>query len=199
MTDKVFSGRNTDVPLTKRQRLRRVTLLCCHFVRNLAYHRAGRTSSGDYFLGPASPEQVGQFWVTVNGNFLDCSVLEWCKLFVDTKNRRPGEHRWDNVVADKVSFKAGLLDHIGDIDKDGEDFAYLKMVMSTYRDKFVAHLDEHNIGQIPDMEMANKSVKFYHQYIVYNEANPGDLAELPTNLDDYYLMCYQEAQKIYVL
>jgi hypothetical protein len=102
----------------------------------------------------------------VHGNFLDCSVLEWCKLFVDTKNRKPGEHRWDNVVADKVGFKAGLLQYIGHIDETEKDFAYVMMVMSTYRDKFVAHLDEYNIAQIPDMEMAKNAVHFYHRYIV---------------------------------
>jgi hypothetical protein len=69
--------------------------------------------------------------------------------------------------------------------------------MSTYRDKFVAHLDEYSIAQIPDMEMAKNAVHFYHRYIVENEAHPGDPTELPTDLNDYYSACYQEAQKIY--
>ena len=57
-------------------------------------------------------KESGDFWATVHSNFLDCCVLEWCKLFIDTKHGKPGEHRWDNVVADKVRFKAKLCQHI---------------------------------------------------------------------------------------
>ena len=180
------------MPLTKRQQFRRVTLLCREFVRNLAYHRAGKTSSGEL-------KRSGEFWITVHGNFLDCCVLEWCKLFVDTKNRNPGEHHWESVVSDKVRFEAEFLQYIGHIDETEKDFAYLIMVMSTYRNKFVAHLDEYNIAQIPPMDMAKDAVQFYHSYIVRNEANSGDLAGLLTDLDDYYSACYQEAEKIYGL
>jgi hypothetical protein len=38
--------RCVDPQLTRRDRLRRVTLLCCHFARNLAYHRAGLDNEG---------------------------------------------------------------------------------------------------------------------------------------------------------
>jgi len=173
------------VPLPKRQQLRRVTLLCCHFVRNLAYHRAGKKS-------PTELKRAGEFWVTVNGNFLDCCVLEWCKLFVDTKNRNPGEHRWDNVVADKVRFAAELFQHV-----DQMQFRNLVGAMRTYRDKFIAHLDEENVGNIPQMNIAEDSAQFYHRYIVRSEANPDDLAGLPTDLEDYYSVCYREAREIY--
>jgi hypothetical protein len=180
------------VPLTKRQQFRRVTLLCGEFARNLAYHRAGENSIKEL-------KEPGDFWTTVHINFLNCCVLEWCKLFVDTKNRKPGEHHWESVVSDKVRFKAELLQYIGHIDETVKDFAYVIMVMSTYRNKFVAHLDEYNIAQIPPMDMPKDAVQFYHSYIVRNEANSGDLAGLPTDLDDYYSACYQEAEKIYAL
>jgi hypothetical protein len=142
-------------------------------------------------------KRAGEFWITVHGNFLDFCVLEWCKLFVDTKTRHLGEHHWKRVVSDKVRFEAEILQHIGHIDETEKDFAYLIMVMRTYRDKFVAHLDEYNIAQIPPMDMAKNAVQFYHRYIVDNEAHPGDLTQFPTNLNDYYSACYQEAQKIY--
>ena len=144
-------------------------------------------------------KEPGDFWTTVHINFLNCCVLEWCKLFVDNKNRNPGEHHWESVVSDKVRFEAEFLQYIGHIDETEKDFAYLIMVMSTYRNKFVAHFDEYNIAQIPPMDMAKDAVQFYHSYIVRNEANSGDLAGLPTDLDDYYSACYQEAEKIYGL
>jgi hypothetical protein len=43
--------------MTKRDRLRRVVLLCAHFSRNLAYYRAGHSR-----LTNRSP----QFWITVD-------------------------------------------------------------------------------------------------------------------------------------
>jgi hypothetical protein len=115
--------RGSSVPLTKRDQFRRITLLCCHFVRNLAYDQAGRTPS----LKSAS-----QFWITVHKNFLDHYVLEWCKLFIDTKNGYPGEHRWDNVVTDKARFEAELFRHI-----NKTQFHTLLNAMRKARNKFM--------------------------------------------------------------
>ena len=71
--------------LTKRERWRRVVLLCCHFMRNLAYYRVGH---------PGEPRPTNrEFWLTVNGNFIDQCALEWCKLFGDLR----GEHAWPNI------------------------------------------------------------------------------------------------------
>jgi hypothetical protein len=138
-------------------------------------------------------KESGDFWTTVHSNFLDCCVLEWCKLFVDTKNRKAGEHRWDNVVADKVRFEAELYQHI-----NHTQFQMLMNEMRTACDKFIAHLDDQNIEYTPHMDIAKDAVQFYHNHIV-NEANLGDLAGLPTDLTDYYSACYNEVQKIYGL
>jgi hypothetical protein len=174
------------VPLTKRDQYRRATLLCCHFVRNLAYQHAGTQSMIEL-------KEWGDFWTTVNNNFLNSCVLEWCKLFVDTKNGKTGEHRWDNVVADKVRFEAELYQHINQT-----QFQRLINEMRTARNKFIAHLDDQNVEYTPHMDIAKAAVQFYLSYIV-NEANPGDLVGLPIDLNDYYSSCYQEAQKIYDL
>ena len=179
------------MPLTKSEQFRRVTLLCCHFVRNLAYHLADKIS-------PVEFERAGEFWITVHSNFIDCCVLEWCKLFVDTKNRNPGEHRWDNVVADKARFEAELFQHI-----DQTQFQTLVDAMRTARNKFIAHLDDQNNEDTSAMDVAQEAVQFYHNYIVMNEAQPGDnlhprtVTGLLTDLNDYYSACYREARKIY--
>ena len=72
--------------MTKIQRLRRIGLLCRHFARNLAYYRAGWVGS--------SLVRDSDFWRTVNRNFLDVAVLEWCKLLGDEKAR----HYWRKTV-----------------------------------------------------------------------------------------------------
>jgi hypothetical protein len=160
------------VPLTKREQYRRATLLCCHFVRNLAYERAGKQSMNEL-------KESGDFWTIVNNNFLNSCVLEWCKLFVDTKNRQPSEHRWDNIVADKVRFEAELYQRINQT-----RFQRLIDEMRTTRNKFIAHLDDQNTEYMPHMDIAKTAVQFYHGYII-DEANPGELVGLPTDLNDY--------------
>ena len=72
--------------LTRRQRLRRVGILCCHTLRNLAYYRA--------WFDAGKPRADENFWVSANGNFADITVLEWCKLFADER----GKHHWAKVI-----------------------------------------------------------------------------------------------------
>jgi hypothetical protein len=166
--------------LTRRERLRRVVLLCCHFTRNLAYYRAGIG-----LLTKASP----QFWLTANTNFIDTAVMEWCKLLGDEK----ANHFWANVVSDASSFETDMLDHVG-LTAD-EHAAYINE-MRTYRDKFLAHLDDLPDMDIPTLDEAKATVEFYCRYIVSQEA-AYDLAGLPVDLVDYYLDCFKEAAAIY--
>jgi len=69
--------------------------------------------------------------------------------------------------------------------------------MRTYRNKFVAHLDAERVMQIPALDIAYESVEFYFSYLTNNEAATGDLAGLPTDLDDYRRWCEQGAKKVY--
>jgi hypothetical protein len=92
----------TNHPTPRRDRLRRVVILCRSFAINLAYYRAGWSNEQKHMLDPA---KSGNFWRVVNGNFLDICVLEWCKLFADQR----GKHYWGTIVKDPAGFKAGLL------------------------------------------------------------------------------------------
>ena len=65
--------------LSRRQRLRRVGILCCHILRNLAYYLA--------WFGKGKPGTDSQFWVSVNGNFADVTMLEWCKALADVRGK----------------------------------------------------------------------------------------------------------------
>ena len=53
------------------------------------------------------PEKT-EFWVTVNGNFVDQAVLEWCKLLGD-KN---GQHYWGKIVSDTARFERELFQKV---------------------------------------------------------------------------------------
>jgi hypothetical protein len=79
---------------------------------------------------------------------------------------------------------------------DKTQFQTLKKAMREARNKFIAHLDDEKVEYTPYMNIAKDTVRFYHSYIVEN-ADPGDLAGLPIELDDYYSACSREAEKIY--
>src|SRR5271167_5232087 len=79
-------------------RPRRGALLCAHFVRNLAYFRAGW--NGRQIKFPAA-----EIWATINSNFLDIAVLEWCKLFAD----QSAKHGLRKVLADPSPFLPQLM------------------------------------------------------------------------------------------
>src|SRR6266571_8412423 len=125
--------------MTRKQHLRRVAILCCHFLRNLAFYKTGWRGGSLIFQD--------QFWVSVNGNFLDICVLEWCKLFGDSR----GKHYWRKVISDPTAFFKGLLKKLGMT--EAEFTAYINEIKK-YRDKFVAHLDSELIMNIPRLDVA---------------------------------------------
>lgn len=143
--------------MSRKDRLRRVVLLCCSFARNLAYYRVGQSEYGKRLLAPSHP--LASFWRQTNSNCLDVCVLEWCKLLGDKK----GEHYWSRTVSDPTGFESGLLARIG---MNSSAFQAEGKAMRQYRDKFVAHLDSDAVMRIPTLKTAQTSVWFYHEVVV---------------------------------
>jgi hypothetical protein len=150
-------------------RVRGVGQLCFHCTRNIAYYRAGWM--GKNFVSN------DDFWVNANSNFLDIAVLEWCKLFTDTK----GKHYWTKVVPKSETFMSSLYADIG-ITEGDFDACYKEM--QTYRDKFVAHLDAERRMQIPKLTIAFDTVVFL--YSVVRTAYPDYLHDAPLDLKAFY-------------
>ena len=72
--------------------------------------------------------------------------------------------------------------------------------MRTLRDKFIAHLDDDEIMNIPTLDLAKASVEFYHRYVVTNETKPGDLARLADTVEKLmagYANREQVAREVY--
>jgi hypothetical protein len=179
------------VALSRRQRLRRVVILCCQFLRNVAYYRVGGKHPTGWKDPPLGP--TASFWRIVNGNFIDACVLEWCKLIGDAK----GQHCWERVVSDKTKFKAEMLEHVNVSEVEFEKF---RKEMCEYRNKFIAHLDSELVMNIPTLDLAKKSVEFYHAYVMANEAQPGDLSGWPdtaVKLQGAFREAEQEAELVY--
>lgn len=80
--------------------IRKLFLLCCHCIRNIAYYRVGFVNED----GSGDLKERTQFGVTVNDNMLDVAVFEWCKLFADQKAR----HQWKRFVRADVEQKRFL-------------------------------------------------------------------------------------------
>ena len=155
---------------------RRVIILCQSFARNFAYYRSGHDVDARKLLDPSRPDS--QFWLEVNGNFIDKCVLEWCKIFDDKK----GHQHWTKVVKNCDEFEAGLLCAVG---VNSDEFKVFAGEMRQYRDKFVAHLDNLPTMCIPKLDVAIASVRHLHNYLAAHEAGLATLAGLTTNQDDF--------------
>lgn len=163
--------------MNREKRLRRVALLCCHFARNCAYYRAGWEGN--------QTKASNEFWITVQGNFIDIAVLEWLKLFGDHNDK----HHWKNVVEDKQSFKRKMLSSCA-INED--DLVQSRESFKTYRDKFIAHLDSEEIMNIPVLNTPLALTKNYYTYVA-NKLGKERLRNLPTDIEDYYQKCFHAA------
>ncbi len=173
--------------MSRKDRLRRVVILCCSFARNLAYYRVGWGKEHEPLLHEGDS---AYFWMKVNSNFRDMCVLEWCKLFADKK----GKHYWEKIVCNTADFKTGLLAFLG-----LDEGAFQKEIekMRKYRDEFVAHLDSAYMAYPPRFVVPKNAVWFYHAHIFNREAKPGDLAGLQVELDALYRQCEVEANAVY--
>jgi len=169
-------------PLNREERLRRAGSVCANFARNLAYYRATRENNQRRY-----PRK--NIWVTIEGNFIDAAVLEWCKLFGDAN----GRHAWQRVVQTPDQFEADLLRTIG---KTAEEFEAIRNQVRLYRDRFVAHLDNDRIMHIPNFEPPWEAVQHYFHQIVFVEMNAQERARGGlTNIRNYYSDCFDELRK----
>jgi hypothetical protein len=163
-------------------RLRYSALLCTHFIRNLAYYRGGW--NGTRIAFPRT-----EIWATINSNFLDVAVLEWCKLFADKSAR----HHWRKVVVDPNFFLPQMLSDSGISQPDW--VSYLEK-MREYRDKFVAHLDDRLVMNIPQMSLAQTATYYFYDTI-RAEHSADVFQDLPTSLRAYAQRCRLQAKQVY--
>lgn len=168
--------------MTPKQRLRRVAILCCHCLRNIALYRAWPDCGRPYINN--------QFWRTTNNNFIDIAVLEWCKLFADLK----GKHHWHRVVSDEGRFLSGLLQALSFTENDLDEYV---REMKVYRDKFVAHLDELETMQIPYLENARKSAAYLYDHLRTDAGYGSFFYDAPESAETFYVEHSQNGKRVY--
>ena len=158
--------------MIKKEKLRRVLILCCHCLRNLAYYKAGWNGKNFISQNP--------FWINANGNFLDICVLEWCKLFADEK----GKHHWKKVLSDTDSFYDGMLQKLNATEQEIDS---LNGEMKTYRDKFIAHLDLEKTMYIPNnLSLAKRMVEYLYDYLLTNEDKGNYFDDAKSTASSFY-------------
>lgn len=168
--------------MPRKQYLRRVATLCLYCLRHMAYYRAG-WHRGSLIIRT-------QFWVAVNGNFIDICVLEWCKLFGDLR----GKHYWEKAISDPKAFKAGLFQ---DLEMTEAEFSAYVLEMRTYRDKYVAHLDSVARFSIPKLDIAKKSVVYLYNYLLSREDQGGYFDDAPRDPPRFYQSALKEGLAVY--
>ena len=172
----------TSNAMTNEERIRRVAILCCHCIRNVAFYRAGWKQS-DLRI-------KRQFWVNANGNFLEISVLEWCKLFAD----RDGMHHWKRVVSNRPLFANGLYARLGMTKREFENYA--KPILR-YRNKFVAHLDDERVASIPRLRMALRSAAYLYDHLRNDPVAKQCLPDAKHSASEFYAIMYRHAYQEY--
>ena len=168
--------------MTRRNRLRKTAILSLHCLRNFAFYRAAHDAKSAW--------ADEQFWITANNGFLDIGVLEWCKIFGDKR----AKHDWRKSVTDQAAFLTALLDHIRLTEKLFEDYI---SEMRAYRDKFVAHLDEEERMNIPNLVAAIKSTQFLYQHLLASEDNCDAFPDAPQSAVTYFRGFVNEARAVY--
>jgi len=128
--------------------------------------------------------------VAVNGNFIDICVLEWCKLFGDSR----GKHSWNKAISDLETFKDRLLQNL---EMTEAEFNTYVVEMKTYRDKYVTHLDSVERFNIPKLEIAKKSVIYLHSYLLSREDQGGYFNDAPRDASRFYENVFREGLSVY--
>lgn len=79
---------------------------------------------------------------------------------------------------------------------DREFVAYIQQ-MKTYRDKFVAHLDDDRKMMVPNLAVAKKSATFLYKRLLDQEAGTGTFNDAPKSPTVFYDAFFIEAQQEY--
>jgi hypothetical protein len=143
------------LPLLQRQR--RVARLCCHCIRNTAYHKAWSESG--------RPHNDKDFWVNATGNFIDVAVMEWCKLFAEWD----GPYHYRKIVPIRKDFREAMLKRLAKSQTEWDEYV---SDVKTYRDKYIAHWEEKPPQLIvPVLDLARDSAIFLMDWLTEHGEN----------------------------
>lgn len=157
-------------------RLKVTADLCCDCIRNSAYYHAGWSSPNQL------KKEESDFWVNLNGNFLDIAVLSWCHLFGDSR----AEFRWQKLVDNKDEFCKALCESLVITEEEYENYI---TSMREYRDKMVAHRDRYlapgPMIHYPGLNLAVKSAAYLYSELRRSYSNFSEIYQ-HKDLNSFY-------------
>ena len=156
--------------------------LCCLYLQNHAYYKAG--------FGSTAPQRQGHFWNGVVNNCFDQCVLEFCKLFAEKR----GRHHWRKVVSDQTAFLTGLL---ATLEMNEAELNEYIQAFRFYRNKYLAHLDEETTGNFPYLGPGKEAVSYLYDYILEHEDEGDFFLDASATAADFYADREEEAAEIY--
>lgn len=153
-------------------------------MRNIAFYRACWNGQ--------NLRVHNEFWKTVNGNFLDTAVHEWFKAFSDKRSK----HHWNKVIPESshAAFEHDLLAHlqlapmpeyIGTKLEGANLFEQFNDRLRKYRDKFLAHLDDELVANLPVTEPMRKGTEFLFDYLTTTQPD-AFIGNLMVTSADYF-------------
>jgi hypothetical protein len=124
------------------------------------------------------------FWRVIYGNFMDISVIEWCKLFGSDRHSAPTH--WKNVFPqDHQQFRTDLF---ASLQIDEIKWRSYWKEMKTYRDGQAAHYDFTKEKDIPNYSILNLAIKssyFYYSRVVSELHSLNAYRHYPDDLEKY--------------
>lgn len=111
-------------------------------------------------------------------------------MFVDSK----GKHHFSRALEDADQFRKDLIEKLGLTEAKFDNYIGS---FKAYRDKFIAHLDEENMMNIPHMKVARRSAKFLYQRLLVQEAQNNTFADAPLSAKKVYKTFLSEGLKVY--
>ncbi|MGA7675969.1 MAG: hypothetical protein WCA78_13105 [Rhizomicrobium sp.] len=79
------------------------------------------------------------------------------------------------------------------------EFDSFVMKMRSYRDRFVAHLDDERTMVIPELEATKTSISFLYSFLVARECDPADIGTLARTRAEFeigYDQCAREVRQV---
>lgn len=168
--------------MPREHRLRRVMICCCAIIRNVAYYKGGWPDGRPVFHSNIER--------TINGNFMDMAVLEWCKLFGDPRHE---PQHWERVLMGielRRKFKLSLLEALNLTSKDWNAH---KQACIRYRSDFIAHLGSEPTIKTPFLDPVWKSAAFYYDFLRNREMPAAD----PADIQGFYSTCATAGREYY--
>jgi hypothetical protein len=147
----------------RQEQLRRASLICISFAKNLAIYRSTREHLHDSINIDPRTEDI---LINISNNSFDICSLDWCKIFI----KKGSKHYFQSLATDKEKIVRELYEFTG-MNKISFDMYCDKF--RNYRNQFVAHQDIENIQNHPNCDIALESVIFFHNYIIDEESGDG--------------------------